>query len=111
MNIPARRFLVYTIATLAIIAGYAVAQTERKQIMASGGSWINPYVTALSIERGAKYPSVIRLKGDVEIKMKGIKIMADEAEFHEGTGEIEARGNVRILPYPATEGLPRPSGK
>ena len=64
-------------------------------------------LAALSIERGTSYPSVIHLKGNVEIKVKtvvrehplGLMIMevhADEADYHEGTGEIEARGKVHV---------------
>jgi lipopolysaccharide assembly outer membrane protein LptD (OstA) len=70
-------------------------------------------MAALSIERGTQYPSVIRLKGSVEIKTpvclpvgkKGAQVCdgemivrSDEAEFHEDTGEIQAHGNVQITP-------------
>lgn len=70
-------------------------------------------LTATSIERGAHYPSVMRLKGGVEIRTpvcmpvgpKGALICdgemilrADEAEFNEDSGEIEARGNVSVTP-------------
>ncbi len=70
-------------------------------------------LAALSIERGAHYPSVVKLKGNVEIKTpvclpvgkeselvcEGYMVVtADEAEFHEDTGQIEARGNVSVTP-------------
>src|SRR5436190_15299054 len=70
-------------------------------------------VKALSIERGLHYGAVIHLKGDVEIQTpvclpvgkrgalvcEGSMILrADEADLHEDTGEIEARGNVRVTP-------------
>ena len=70
-------------------------------------------LTAASIVRGARYPSVISLKGSVEIKAPvclptGKKralvcdgemiVNANEAEFHEDAGEIQAQGNVRITP-------------
>ena len=70
-------------------------------------------LTARSIERGISYPSVVILKGDVEIKTpvclpigkKGkmtcdgeMIVRADEAEFHEDTGEVEAHGNVAVMP-------------
>ena len=70
-------------------------------------------VQALSIERGLHYGDVIHLKGAVEIKTpvclavgkkgalvcEGAMILrADEADLHEDTGEIEARGNVRVTP-------------
>lgn len=77
--------------------------SNRKQVMASGGAWQNVFLTAASIERGVSYPSTIELKGGVEIKMKGVLVQADEATFHEGNGEIEARGTVRVRPYPAMD--------
>jgi hypothetical protein len=71
-------------------------------------------VSARSIERGVGYPSVIRLKGDVEIRTPvcfktgkstdetvcyGYTVVrADEAEYHEDTGEIEAHGKVTVVP-------------
>ena len=70
-------------------------------------------VKALSIERGMHYGEVIHLKGQVEIKTpfcmstgKGAELVcagdmvvrADEADLHEDTGEIEARGDVRLTP-------------
>jgi len=75
-------------------------------------------VAARSIEREAEYPSVIHLKGDAEIRMpvcfsngkKGALVCtgdtivrADEAEYHEDTGEIEAHGNVRVTPLRSRE--------
>lgn len=57
-------------------------------------------VSALSIERGVRYPSVIHLKGDVEIRRSGMILRADEADYDEDTGEVEARGHVRVKPYP-----------
>lgn len=70
-------------------------------------------LTALSIERGAGYPSTINLKGAVEIKTpacfpKGnhgkmvcdgyMILRADEATYYEDSGEIEARGFVTVTP-------------
>jgi lipopolysaccharide assembly outer membrane protein LptD (OstA) len=40
--------------------------------------------------------SVLRLKGNVEIKYGDQTLKADEADYHWDTGTIEARGNVRI---------------
>ncbi|HYM13108.1 MAG TPA: hypothetical protein VEU62_20375 [Bryobacterales bacterium] len=57
-------------------------------------------VSALSIERGVPYPSVIHLKGDVEIRRRGMILRADEADYHEDSGEVGARGHVRVMPYP-----------
>ena len=74
--------------------------------------WANQ-LSAQSIERGAEYPTVVYLKGNVEIKSPvcpgtGRKrfracdtftiLHADAAEFHEDTGQIEAHGNVSVSP-------------
>lgn len=72
-------------------------------------------VSALNIQRGAEYPSLVELKGDVEIRMRvcvmqgkaaakksalvcdGETVLrADEAVFHEDTGAIEAQGKVSV---------------
>jgi hypothetical protein len=70
-------------------------------------------LTAQRIEKGIPYPSVIKLAGSVEIKSQACLpvgkegrlicdgytiVRADEAEFHEDTGQIEAHGNVSITP-------------
>jgi hypothetical protein len=67
-------------------------------------------LAALNIERG-RYPGVIYLRGHVKIKVPlcvavdgsavcggDTVLQADEAKFHEDTGQIEARGRVRIMP-------------
>jgi hypothetical protein len=72
------------------------------------------YLTALNIERGVEYPTVVKLSGNVEIKTpvcipgpkKGANMVcdgdmvvhADEAVFHEDTGQIDAHGNVTVTP-------------
>ena len=65
----------------------------------------------MEIDRELQYPSVIHLKGAVEIKMPvcvvtrpgtvqtcggEIVFRADEADLHEDTGQIEAKGGARI---------------
>lgn len=70
-------------------------------------------MSAFSIQRGASYPSVVELKGNVEITTRvclrakkkgelicdrGTTLRADEALFHEDTGAIEAHGNVVVTP-------------
>jgi hypothetical protein len=70
-------------------------------------------LSALSIERGVSYPSVVKLKGNVEIKTPvclpvgengamvcdgEMIVRADTAEFDESTGEIQAHGNVTVTP-------------
>jgi hypothetical protein len=76
-------------------------------------------MSALSIQRGAEYPSLVELKGDVEIRTRvcvmqsraGTKkgalvcdgetvLRADEAVFHEDTGTIEAQGKVTVVTVP-----------
>jgi hypothetical protein len=80
-------------------------------------------LSALSIQRGAEYPSLVELRGDVEIRtrvciMQGktvskkgalvcdgeIVLRADEAVFHEDTGAVEAQGNVSFTPVPYRHG-------
>jgi lipopolysaccharide assembly outer membrane protein LptD (OstA) len=41
---------------------------------------------------------VIRLSGNVEIHNTKLALLADEAVYHAEFGEIEATGNVRIIP-------------
>ena len=73
---------------------------------------VNPIsVAALAIEREGDYPAIIHLKGSVEIKTpvcvkpgQGsvlhcdgyIVLHADQADFHEASGQVEARGNVTV---------------
>jgi hypothetical protein len=87
---------------------------ELKHITAAPQNGSRPVsLTALSIVRGAQYPTVISLKGSVEIKTPvclpsgknnalvcdgEMIVHADEAEFHEDSGEIQAHGNVQITP-------------
>ena len=64
-------------------------------------------IKALSIEREPRFPGIVHLQGNVEIATKVrasvsplqlliMAVSADEADYHEDTGEIEARGNVRM---------------
>ena len=69
-------------------------------------------VAAIEISReGVQYPSVIHLKGNVEIKMpvcvtigpgsaqscaREIVFRADEADLHEESGQIDAKGSVSV---------------
>ena len=57
-------------------------------------------LAAIDIERGLPYPSVVHLKGSVEIRTNGFILHADEADYDEDTGEVEARGSVKVTPYP-----------
>jgi hypothetical protein len=76
-------------------------------------------VSGLNIQRGLEYPSVVELKGNVEIRTRvcvmqskaatnrgalvcdGETVLrADEAVFHEDTGTIEAQGKVTVVTVP-----------
>lgn len=77
---------------------------------------VNPTsVTALGIEREGEYPAILHLTGSVEIKtpvcLKAgqrsalycdgyVVLRADQADFHESSGQIEARGNVKVTREP-----------
>jgi lipopolysaccharide assembly outer membrane protein LptD (OstA) len=80
--------------------------SDRLHVMATRSAG-RVMLEADNIERGVSYPSVIQLKGNVQIKTRvtlqenplSLMIMvvrADEADYHEDTGEIEARGNVHV---------------
>ncbi len=74
------------------------------------------YMSASSIERDLSTPataSILELKGNVEIRVvtcvsadqgnthtcqSALVLNADEAEYHEKTGEIVPRGNVHVSP-------------
>jgi lipopolysaccharide assembly outer membrane protein LptD (OstA) len=51
--------------------------------------------SALSVQRDA---SILRLKGNVEIKTDAGTLQADEVDYYWDSGEIKARGNVRKKP-------------
>ena len=55
-------------------------------------------LSAVDIERDIPYPSMVHLKGSVEIRVAGFTLRADEADYNEKTGEIEAHGDVRVTP-------------
>jgi hypothetical protein len=56
---------------------------------------------AADIERDLPYPSTVHLKGAVEIRANGFILRADQADYNERTGEVDASGTVRVTPYPA----------
>ena len=93
---------------------------EQKHLTVAPVNFTRPVLlSALSIQRGAEYPSLVELKGNVEIRTPvcihrdkaasrnvalvcdgETVIRADEAVFHEDTGEVEARGRVTVTPRP-----------
>jgi lipopolysaccharide assembly outer membrane protein LptD (OstA) len=54
-------------------------------------------LTAIKVDR---LQDSVRLTGDVEVILKGIKLQADDVVIHFDTGEIEPSGNVRLKPIP-----------
>ncbi|HET9220226.1 MAG TPA: hypothetical protein VFR18_24820 [Terriglobia bacterium] len=82
--------LVFMFAIAAIAARQAV---ERKQILIATPEGPNIGLTAEAIQRQAP---IIRLRGNVEIRTKDMILHGSEADYNENTGEIEARGTVRI---------------
>jgi hypothetical protein len=108
-----KRFLFSAILAYQCSAYNAIAQGNQHLTVAplSGSRAVT--LSALNIERGTSYPSVIQLKGNVEIKTPvclpagrknalvcdgEVILQADSAEFHEDTGQIEAHGTVTVIP-------------
>ena len=109
--------LLTTLPPLAVAQNPADQQAQQKHLTVAPVNGVRPVLlSALSIQRGAEYPSLVELKGNVEIRtpvcVKTSKtaskmthicdgetvLRADEAVFHEDTGEVEARGNVTVTP-------------
>jgi hypothetical protein len=106
---------VLAVCTLALTAqDYPAGQLKRLSVPTTTN--VNPIsVAALGIEREGQYPGIIHLKGSVEIKTpvcvkagQGsalfcdgyVVLHADQADFHEGSGQTEARGNVTVTREP-----------
>jgi lipopolysaccharide assembly outer membrane protein LptD (OstA) len=89
----------FVLAAILACLPQAVAQEqpseEIKHLLATGPEF-GAVVSALNIERGADYPSVIRLRGKVEIRMRGVLLAADEVDYDEATGDMEPRGHVHV---------------
>jgi len=66
----------------------------------NGGGVVSVTLAATSMQREHDQGpyDVIRLKGSVEIGTSAFILQADEADYHWSSGEIEARGNVRVKP-------------
>jgi len=52
----------------------------------------------VAASNAAAATGTIRLRGDVEIRTTTMTLTADEADYDRQTGEIEARGTVRVKP-------------
>jgi lipopolysaccharide assembly outer membrane protein LptD (OstA) len=104
-----------TAAVLLCALGYAAQDNPsdpRKHISIPTTTNVRPVLaTAAEIERGTEYPSIIHLRGNVEIRTPMcvatgpgtalscggyVVVRADRADVKEDTGDIEATGNVRI---------------
>ena len=99
---------------LLLLCAGAIAAQEQKHLTVAALNGLRPVtLSADAIQRGAPYPSTIRLTGNVRIKSPvclplgknrkavcdGYTILrADEATFHEASGQVEARGTVNITP-------------
>ena len=103
----------FPVFAVAMICSLAECQDLKYLIVPTANGNRAVSISALNVERGVEYPSVIRLSGNVEIKTPvclpvgedrafvcdGYMILrADEATFHEDTGAIEAHGNVSVTP-------------
>ncbi len=83
--------------TIAVAAATQVAPTpERKQLMIATPEGPNIALTATAISRTAPALNMLHLEGTVEIRTKDMILRTEEADYNEETGELEARGTVRI---------------
>ena len=98
---------------LLVTGSLAIGQEQKHLSVVPVGGGRGSTLAALNIERETPYPSAIHLKGAVEIKTAvclpvgrhgklicdGEMILrADEATYHEDSGQIEARGSVTVTP-------------
>jgi|KBSMisStaDraftv2_1062788.scaffolds.fasta_scaffold04363_1 lipopolysaccharide assembly outer membrane protein LptD (OstA) len=85
------------IGTIAVSSATQVSPTaELKHVMITTPEGPNIGLAATAIQRQAPAMNIIQLKGSVEIRTKDMTLRADEAEYNQDTGEIEARGAVHI---------------
>jgi hypothetical protein len=107
------RLFVIILAFVTLAIGQDAAPEMKHVIVPWPNGSRNVSLAALNIERGVEYPTVVKLSGNVEIRTpvclpagkKGavvcdgyMVVHADEAQFHEDTGQIEAQGNVTVTP-------------
>ena len=104
------------------VMGQVVSDQQKHLIAFVVNGWANR-LSATSIERGAEYPTIIYLKGNVEVQApvcplgpnapracdNYMILHADSAEFHEDTGQIEAHGNVSVVPLRHVTGIRQPA--
>jgi len=87
--------LVSSLIIVAIAVSQGAQATNRKhaQIGTPGGANVN--FVADNIQR---QDQTMQLKGNVEIRTTTLTLTADEADYDRQTGEIEARGTIRVKP-------------
>ena len=74
-------------------AGQVNPAAERKYVMVATPEGPNISLSASAIQRQTP---IVQLRGSVEIRTKDMILRADEADYDQNNGEIEARGAVRI---------------
>jgi len=70
-----------------IVGGY--------RVVAEDGRFVNAIATSIESVESLR---VVRFKGNVEIKLGGVEIQADEVDYHWQTGECEPLGDVHVKP-------------
>ena len=88
-------FLASIVALLPLAIAQDQPAEELKHLLATGPDH-GARLSALSIQRGADYPSIIELRGKAEVRAGCMLLTADEVDYHESSGEIEPRGHVRV---------------
>ena len=106
------KLIIAALACASAVTGqdYTVGQLKHISVPIVGS--VQPLVVAaLEIDRSVQYPSVIHLKGAVVIRVPvcvvtgpgnaqhcagEILFNADEADLHEDTGQIQAKGGATI---------------
>lgn len=76
---------------------------------AKNGGTIETGMLALTGLKVATTDSVTTCRGECEMTVHGVLLKADEMDFHPNTGEVEARGNVRVKLLPL--GAPNPQAQ
>ena len=83
--------LISVMVAIALVQGAQRLDQKHAQIATPGGS--NVGFAADNIQRQEQ---VMQLRGNVEIRTHDMVLRAEDVAYNEKTGEIEARGVVRI---------------